>query len=363
MPEANQAPSQTVARDSKIAAPTPQPAPQHDTGIAPTIDDQLHKSVETKSAPTPSVSDDIRSSAGLTQRNETAAHEPQLAQGAFVKSDESVSSPRSSAFDALTKASRPSPAPQPPAKPTPPPLPSAASQQRTVTPPQQLTNPPKSPPQSAPQPIAPVGQTRSAPHAYAATPHTPPQPIAPLKPAVPLDIIAAARGIPGEIPVGESVIVEIRIPRDQLDVVRPPIQASPARVEAPLARSVSVQLVSEIPGALAITPLSAETIWYDRPAMTAAEEGIWRFALTPVLKGKHGVTLSVYGRTIGIYGIQLDPSAISETFEVTVRRYLGARILRLGGYVAVFVLGALVTNLAGAKIAETISSWVKLVLK
>lgn len=97
--------------------------------------------------------------------------------------------------------------------------------------------------------------------------------------------------------------------------------------------------------------------------MTAAEEGIWRFALTPVLKGKHGVTLSVYGRTIGLYGIQLDPAAVSETFEVTVRRYLGARVLRLGGYVAVFVLGALVTNLAGAKIAETISTWVKLVLK
>lgn len=97
--------------------------------------------------------------------------------------------------------------------------------------------------------------------------------------------------------------------------------------------------------------------------MTAAEDGIWRFALTPVLKGKHGVTLSVHGRTIGPYGVQLDPAAVSETFEVTVRRYLGTRILRLGGYVAVFVLGALITNLAGARIAESISSWIKLVMK
>lgn len=178
-----------------------------------------------------------------------------------------------------------------------------------------------------------------------------------------LDIIAAARGIPGEVPVGESVVVEIRIPREQLDVMRPPANASAGRVEPPMARAVSVQLISEIPGALGITPLSAETMWFDRPSLMAGEEGIWRFALTPVLKGKHGVTLSVLGRTIGPYGLQIDPSAVSETFEVTVRRSLGARFLRLGGYVAAFVLGALIANLAGAKIATTVAGWVKLVVR
>lgn len=184
-----------------------------------------------------------------------------------------------------------------------------------------------------------------------------------LRPAAPVDIIAAARGIPGEVPVGESAVVEIRIPREQLDVMRPPGNASGGRVEAPIVRAVGVQLISEIPGALGITPLSAETIWFDRPSPLAGEEGVWRFALTPVLGGKHGVTLSVLGRTIGPYGLQIDPSAVSETFEVTVHRSFGGRILRLGGYVAAFVLGALIANLAGAKIAATVAGWVKLVAK
>ncbi len=187
------------------------------------------------------------------------------------------------------------------------------------------------------------------------------QPPVMLRPPVPVDIIAAARGIPGEVPVGESVVVEIRIPREQLDVIRPGTAATAGRVEPPVTRAVSVQLISEIPGALGITPLSAETVWYDRPALMAGEEGIWRFALTPALGGKHGVTLSVLGRTIGPYGLQIDPSAVSETFEVTVHRSFGTRLLRLGGYVAAFVLGALIANLAGAKIAATVAGWLKLV--
>lgn len=189
------------------------------------------------------------------------------------------------------------------------------------------------------------------------------QPPVLLRPAVPVDIISAARGIPGELPVGESVVVEIRIPREQLDVMRPPASGAAGRVEAPITRAVSVQLISEIPGALGITPLSAEAMWFDRPSLMADEEGVWRFALTPVLKGKHGVTLSVLGRTMGPYGLQIDPSAVSETFEVTVRRSIGARVLRLGGYVAAFVLGALIANLAGAKIAATVAGWMKLIIK
>lgn len=184
-----------------------------------------------------------------------------------------------------------------------------------------------------------------------------------LRPAVPLDIIAAARGIPGEVSIGETVVIEIRIPREQLDVMRPPVHVSSGRVESPITRAVGVQLISEIPGALGITPLSAETMWFDRPSLAAGEEGIWRFAITPVLNGKHGVTLSVLGRTIGAFGVQLDPSAVSETFEVTVRRSFGMRFLRLGGYAAAFVLGALVANLAGAKIAATVTAWLKLIMK
>lgn len=183
------------------------------------------------------------------------------------------------------------------------------------------------------------------------------------RPAVAVDIIVAARGIPGELPTGESTVIEIRIPREQLDVIRPPASQSAARVEPPITRAVSVQLISETPGALAITPLSAETIWFDRPSVSAGEEGVWRFALTPVLRGQHGVTLSVIGRTVGPYGLQIDPSAVSETFEVTVRRTFGARLLRLGGYVAMFALGALVANLFGTRILAAAVNLLQMVTK
>lgn len=285
---------------------------------------------------------------------------------------------RSSAFEALANAptspKKASPPPVPAAKPAPPPLPPAGPVPRgpgapstALPPPPRIQPAPAQPasvapsvPQGALSPPPPRGP--AAPAAPVVSPVAAPmQPPVMLRPPIPVDIIAAARGIPGEVPVGESVVVEIRIPREQLDVIRSGGASTAGRVEPPITRAVSVQLISEIPGALGITPLSAETVWYDRPALMAGEEGIWRFALTPALGGKHGVTLSVLGRTIGPYGLQIDPSAVSETFEVTVHRSFGARLLRLGGYVAAFVLGALIANLAGAKIAATVAGWLKLV--
>jgi hypothetical protein len=249
----------------------------------------------------------------------------------------------------------------------PPPLPTVAA------PPPAAALPPKAVETVAPSPPGPPAP--QAPQAPQVGGVAQPGLYAPPPPTIaPFDIIAAARGIIGAMPLGVPTAVEIRIPREQIDIVRaanwqPPRGAPPnaagqmARPEVLLTRAVGVQLTSEPTDALLVTPLTPETVWFDRPILAPGEVCIWRFTVTPQQTGRHGLTLAVLGRTIGPAGIAIDPAAASETFEIIVRGGRRATAIRLGGYLVAFAAGAVTAMFAHGGLVALLGSGLKTILR
>ena len=157
--------------------------------------------------------------------------------------------------------------------------------------------------------------------------------------------MAAASTIPARMQVAHPTLIEISIPRSQLDIIRPNQSRSqpgsnPYNRDPSISRAVSVRLISEPPGALMIASLSPDTIWFDQPASSNDERMTWRFAVSPNTVGRFGLTLATTGRTLGPFGTQIDSNPPTETFEIKTWRPLAPRIGRVFGYVAVFTIGA-----------------------
>jgi hypothetical protein len=256
-----------------------------------------------------------------------------------------------SAFDALRLAST-----EAPVRAVPPPLP-----------PSRMPSPP-----AAPAPVAGPVQAPPPPPA----PHAAAQLYAPPPPTLqPFDIMAAARGIVGVMPANVPTPVEIRIPREQIDILRtaagwqPPRGAPPnaagsmVRPDTALTRAVGVQLTSEPADALLVTALTPETVWFDRPILAPGEMCVWRFTVTPQRSGRYGLTLAVLGRTIGPAGVAVDQAAASETFEINVRASKRATAIRLVGYLVAFAAGAITASFAHSGVVSMLGTWVKTVLR
>jgi hypothetical protein len=178
-----------------------------------------------------------------------------------------------------------------------------------------------------------------------------PPPIAPqaLVPAVAFDIVAAAAGLPASIRMGTPVLVEVRIPRDQIDVPRRRTNvqmAGPA--EMPIYRVISVRLGTGGVSGLAIEPRSPETVWLGLGRDLDSHDFVWQFVVTPTRAGRFAVTLGVTGRTVSPYGVAGDGTPTTETFAVVVKRLPGGRLKRFLWALTMFGLGAVTAFYAGA---------------
>jgi hypothetical protein len=228
-----------------------------------------------------------------------------------------------------------------PARAVPPPLPPQAVT-RPGPPPGPVPLPPGAVPRQPPQ--APGGRPLAVPPAQSG-PAMPP-PIAPkmaVMPAAPVDLIAAAVTIPANVTLKRTTAIDIRLPRAEVDIARPPrgrvgIPGAPQRIEPPIAHAATVRLVAEDPSRCLIAPLTPETVWFREPPVAEDEEAVWSFSLIALKPGKFRVILASHGCTSGAYGLEGETQA-SEMFEVRARRRVGRGLLTVLALVGAIGIG------------------------
>jgi hypothetical protein len=239
---------------------------------------------------------------------------------------------------AVTRAPSPPPAtpalppPLPPAAmaPSPPPLPPSPPSQMTLQPPPAAR--PQAPPPAPPPSMMPVLQPPPAAG-----------PLPALLPLEPLNIVAAAAGLPAVVRVGDPVLVEIRVPRGEVDVPRATARPGIAPIaEPPVYRVVTARLSANTT-AIAIEPRTPETVWLEPSLGPVADDVSWQFLLTPLRRGTIPVTLTIAGRSISAYGVMADKTSPTETFAVTVKRAPGALSRRFLKGLALLIVGGVVT--------------------
>lgn len=229
------------------------------------------------------------------------------------------------------------PMPRPQASPPfqPPPLAMAqaptAAQMRPAPP--RSTYPPAAPALTQP-PQAPPPRSY-APPTHAALPPVLLPPV--LLPIEPLDIVSAAGGLPASVRRNAPVLIEIRIPRAQVDVPR---HGPYAHSGAALVRAVTVRLTSGPVSGLSIEPRTPETAWLG-PAEgeTIARDIVWQYVLLPTRPGTFAVTLHVAGRTITSAGMTSDVASSAETFAVKVKGVRGSFLRRLSSWLMLLAVG------------------------
>lgn len=227
--------------------------------------------------------------------------------------------------------------------------------------PQAMQPPPQRPavPQYPhPRPVPAVAPRPPAPYPYAPPPGPrSPQPVMPQRadasalspqlsaqqalpphavlPSEPLEIVHAAAGLPAVVRRNVPVLVEIRIPRSQVDVPRHgPFAAS----GVPVLRAVTTRLTGGPVSGLSIEPRTPETTWLG-PAEADNRDVIWQYVLLPTRAGTFAVTLSVSGRTVTPNGMITDASTAAETFAVRVKPERGRFSRRLFSTLVLLALG------------------------
>ena len=133
------------------------------------------------------------------------------------------------------------------------------------------------------------------------------------------------------------VLIEIRIPRAQVDVPR---QGPYAQGGASLVRAVTVRLTSGPVSGLSIEPRTPETAWLGPTEGEAnARDIVWQFVLLPTRPGTFAVTLHVAGRTITPGGMTSDVASSAETFAVKVKGVRGSFLKRLSSWLMLLAIG------------------------
>ena len=206
------------------------------------------------------------------------------------------------------------------------------------------------PPMPRPQPVAPRQPTPES--VYARPQHVPmpgpmpgPQPAMQraqppppvLLPIEQLNIVAAAGGLPASVRRYAPVLVEIKIPRAQVDVPR---HGPYAHAGTALVRAVTVRLTGGPVSGLSIEPRTPETAWLGpADADAGARDVVWQFVLLPTRPGVFAVTLHIAGRTIAPTGLSNDVATATETFAVKVRGERGRGLQRFAGWIGLLAVG------------------------
>lgn len=163
--------------------------------------------------------------------------------------------------------------------------------------------------------------------------------------------------------MGTPVLVEVRIPRDQIDVPRRRGPHGVGAGDAPIYRVVSVRLGTGGVSGLAIEPRSPETVWLGMGRDLDLHDFVWQFVVTPTRAGRFAVTLGVSGRTVSPFGVAGDGTPLTETFAVVVKRPPGGRFKRFMAGVTLFAIGAATMALAGGPLISAAKTLAARLLK
>ena len=160
----------------------------------------------------------------------------------------------------------------------------------------------------------------------------PPRVPAPVRPTSALDLVRAAAGVAKSMTVGVPKLVEVRIPR--ADVAGPG-----QRHSGPLEYAISLRLKS-MDGRSVIEPDTPELTWLSGGAPANFDDTlIWRWRVTPRLKGRGRLNLQASIRSFGADGRALDIAVPDHIAEVRMRPNRRAGLLRVFGLVAAMLAG------------------------
>ncbi len=168
-------------------------------------------------------------------------------------------------------------------------------------------------------------------------------------PIEPADLIDA---IPARIQLGTATTIEIRIPRAALlaTVAAQKAQSAPGRGSI-VTRAVAVRLRAP-GGGITVENASPETQWFDARAGQRDEDEVrWRWVVTPRLRGRMPLQLSVTMRTVTADGLVVETSLPHQEAMVRVSGNLRAAAGSLAKWGLAALVGGVLTLLASVGVA------------
>ncbi len=160
----------------------------------------------------------------------------------------------------------------------------------------------------------------------------PPRVAAPMRPTSALDLARAAAGMAKSMTVGVPSLVEVRIPRAD---VTGPVQRSQGSIEY----AVSLRLKS-MDGRSVIEPDTPELTWLSGGSPVNFDDTlIWRWRVTPRMKGRGRLHLQASVRSFGADGRAADIAVPDYIADIRMRPNRKASLLRVLGLVMAMLAG------------------------
>lgn len=162
--------------------------------------------------------------------------------------------------------------------------------------------------------------------------------------------------IPRRMRAGSATSAQVRINRDKIDSLMQLLAAGRAlpHPEGAIAHMLSVRLVAVEDG-FAIDPETPETQWIElaNGGQATPEDHLgWRWAVTPLQRGRQRLQLIVKARSLTRDGIGPEMAPPDRIIEVTVRRDRLRWLIRVFGLVALLAFGIGAGRLSHDKLAQ-----------
>lgn len=159
--------------------------------------------------------------------------------------------------------------------------------------------------------------------------------------------------IPRSMRAGITMIVEARLAKAEVKAIAEGLQGGGVvhRHEVLVSKAMTVRLRAP-EGGFTIETASPETQWIENVLGIMADDyASWRWAITPLQRGKRRLQLVVSARTVGADGLTAETALPDQVIEVKVGINYGQTAKQWGGFVAAAVAGGVL-----ARFGETAAS-------
>jgi hypothetical protein len=152
-------------------------------------------------------------------------------------------------------------------------------------------------------------------------------------------------GVPRMLYVATPATIEVRIPRDWIEVAAggADMRSAPARF---IVRAVSVRLRSP-DGRLWIEAGSPETLWVENSQGLSQDDASWRWLITPRQRGTARVLVMLSARSVGPDGLAAEIAVPDQIADIRVLPNVRETLVRAGGWGAAIVAGIVLGRLGG----------------
>jgi len=158
--------------------------------------------------------------------------------------------------------------------------------------------------------------------------------------------------IPVKLPLLAATTIEIRIPRSAVMATAAASSVQSAQGRGPIVtRAVAVRLRAST-GGLSVENASPETQWFDSKSTQRDDDEVrWRWSVTPRVRGRLPLQLSVSVRTVGADGMIVETALPEQQVSVRVSSNPRAAARTMAKWALAALIGSVVTLLASVGVA------------